>query len=331
MAGDTDTVLSLHRGACSDVSFCGENPHDMNMKDIHPLTLQHKDQVTSFLERDPPVISELTFANLYVWRRSRPIWVVELKDTLVFLVNGDEQNKHKKIIFGSPVGSASLIDVQMQLQDSVAGAIRLPEKDALLLSKIGQSIFEDQNNSDYVYGVQDLTDLQGRKYTKKRNHINQCLTRYNCKYEPITSDNLKECIDMQERWCGLKKCSETPGLCGEFLAIMDSFQNYDAFNLIGGAIRVEGEIQAFALGEKLTPDTAVWHFEKALPDIRGLAQLINKWFAQYSLQQFTYVNREQDLGIPGLRQAKESYYPHHMVTKFNSMSKPPSSNRVGCV
>ena len=207
------------------------------MKKILPLTLHHKDQVTSFLERHPPVISELTFTNLYVWRQSRPIWVAEVNDTLVFLINGNEENNNKKIILGPPVGSASLVDVQTQLRDIVAGAIRLPEKDALLLSNMGESIFEDQDNSDYVYDVKNLTDLQGRQYTKKRNHINQCLTRYNCKYEPITSDNLKECIDMQERWCSLKKCSETPGLCGEFLAIMESLQNYDAFDLIGVPLR----------------------------------------------------------------------------------------------
>lgn len=300
------------------------------MKEITPITLQHKDKVTFFLERYPTSVSELTFTNLYVWRHTRAIWVVELDDTLVFLIDGGEKFNNKKIILGHPVGPAPLSDVQLQLQDIVVGAIRLPEKDAHLLSNNGNAIYEDRDNFDYVYRVSDLAELPGRQYAKKRNHINQCLTRFKCEYEPITSENLKECIHMQECWCSLKECSITPGLCGEFQAIMESFKHYDIFSLIGGAIRVEGEIQAFALGETLTTETAVWHFEKAMPNIQGLAQLINKWFAQYSLKQFTYANREQDLGIPGLRQSKESYYPHHMVAKFNTMVIPPTSNIAEC-
>lgn len=303
----------------------------MIMIEINPLALQHKERVTSLLERYPPAISELTFTNFYVWRHSRPMWIAELSGTIVFLIDGGEKHDHKKIIFGHPVGPASLLDVENQLQDHIIGSIRLPEKDAHLLHTTGKSIFEDRDNFDYVYRVQDLTGLQGRQYTKKRNHVNQCLARYSCEYEPITSENLNECIKMLERWCDTKKCSDTPGLCGEYQAIMESFKHDELFKLIGGAIRVDGEIQAFALGEKLAPDTAVWHFEKAMPDINGLAQLINKWFAQYSLQQFTYVNREQDLGIPGLRQAKESYYPHHMVAKYNTIKNPPPSNIVECL
>ena len=75
-------------------------------------------------------------------------------------------------------------------------------------------------------------------------------------------------------------------------------------------------IQAFALGERLNKSTAVWHFEKALPEINGLSQLVNQWFAKECLAEFEFVNREQDLGIPGLRQAKESYYPDHLVEKM---------------
>jgi hypothetical protein len=87
-------------------------------------------------------------------------------------------------------------------------------------------------------------------------------------------------------------------------------------NVFGGAIYVDGCLEAFALGEKLNENTAVVHFEKANPEIRGLYQLINQWFCKNVLQGFTYVNREQDLGSEGLRRAKISYRPHHMVEKF---------------
>jgi hypothetical protein len=86
-------------------------------------------------------------------------------------------------------------------------------------------------------------------------------------------------------------------------------------NLTGGTIRIEGKIEAFTVGEALNPSTAVCHFEKAMPQFQGLAQVINQWFAKNNLGDFAYVNREQDLGIPGLRKAKESYFPDHLVEK----------------
>jgi hypothetical protein len=94
------------------------------------------------------------------------------------------------------------------------------------------------------------------------------------------------------------------------------FENFKELDLIGGAIRVDGVIQAFAIAEQLSPGVAVCHFEKALPGIQGLGQLINKWFALRGLKDFTFINREQDLGVPGLRQAKKSYHPHHLVEKY---------------
>jgi len=120
---------------------------------------------------------------------------------------------------------------------------------------------------------------------------------------------------MQENWCNSRDCGRNPGLCNEANAIAETFAHFNDFGLLGGAIRVNGTIQAYAIAEELFPGMAVWHFEKAMADIQGLGQLINQWFSKFELSGFDYVNREQDLGIPGIRQAKESYYPHHMVPK----------------
>jgi hypothetical protein len=121
---------------------------------------------------------------------------------------------------------------------------------------------------------------------------------------------------MQQYWCSLRSCDTEPGLCDEYAAILSMFDNFAELDLVGGAIRVDGEIQAFAIAEQLCPEMAVCHFEKALPGVQGLGQLINQWFALYGLASFTFVNREQDLGVPGLRQAKESYHPHHLIEKY---------------
>jgi hypothetical protein len=183
------------------------------------------------------------------------------------------------------------------------------------LRQAGLTVQDDRANADYVYRVSDLATLAGRNYSKKRNHIKHCIERYDCTYEEITAENMGECLAMQDKWCEIRECSHEPSLCGEYHAILETFSNFAEFGVIAGAIRIAGEICAFTVGEQLSPGIAVCHFEKALPGYDGLGQLINQWFAENSLCAFRYVNREQDLGVPGLRKAKESYYPSHMVDK----------------
>lgn len=300
------------------------------MSDITPLKLADRPEINMFFHVYPPSISEFTFTNLYVWRHMRPIWKTVINDSCIFLIDGGLQHQNKKIMLGPPAGNLSVSEALDYLQDQVAGAIRLPETAASQLQKNNIEVFADRNNYDYVYKVADLAELRGRHYSKKRNHVKRCLEKYQCDYESITDDNIEECAAMIKRWCTVRECSNNPGLCGEYQAIVDTFNHYVDFGLLGGAIRVDGVIQAFAVAEKLTPDTAVWHFEKAMPEIQGLAQLINKWFAQHHLKEFMFVNREQDLGISGLRQAKESYYPDHLVPKYNTMPVPPKSDITGC-
>jgi hypothetical protein len=121
---------------------------------------------------------------------------------------------------------------------------------------------------------------------------------------------------LETSWCNLRHCELDAGLAAEQRAIAACLENWARFSLIGGAVVVEDRIEAFAIGEKLNPVTAVVHFEKANPELRGMYQLINQWFCRNGLSEYTFVNREQDLGLEGLRKAKESYHPHHMVREF---------------
>lgn len=285
---------------------------------LDQLTLlkgRHRPLVTEYFSRFPPEISEQTYTNLFCWRQSRPIYIAELDDTLVFLVTSFTEKKRAFFLLGPPVGKLSLEQVVQELKGGVAGAIRLPAAVAAPLTDRGYAVQTDRDNWDYVYLVGDLAGLAGRGYAKKRNRVKKCLQQYACTYAPITDRLIPECMAMQERWCAVRACSREPGLCSELQAIQEMFDNFQELALIGGCIRVGGIIQAFAVGELLHPGTAVIHFEKAMPEVDGLGQLINKWFALYGLADFEFVNREQDLGIPGLRQAKTSYHPHHLVEK----------------
>lgn len=284
------------------------------LPEIRPLTLADRRLVTAYLRSHPPQISEHTFTNLYCWQPYRPVFLAELQDSLLFLVKA-AGGKGKYILFGPPAGKISIPEIFAAFGADLAGAVRIPDAAAESLPPSAFGLSQDRDNADYVYRVEVLAGLSGRRFAKKRNHIKQCLNAHACEYLPITPAIIAECETLQEKWCQSRDCGRNPGLCNEANAIAEAFAHFEELGLLGGAVRVDGAIQAFALAEELYPGTAVWHFEKAMADIQGLGQLINKWFSQYALSAFTYVNREQDLGIPGIRQAKESYYPHHMVAK----------------
>lgn len=287
------------------------------MSTMHSLELNDRPTIEAFLQRYPPEISELTFSNLFVWRNSRPISFAQVEDSIVFVANPAKGGAKQKVVFGQPVGKAPALVVASSLDVQVAGFVRIGVQAADYLRKAGLPVEADRDNADYVYRTTDLAELSGRRLHKKRNLVKQCLSAYTCEYEPIMPELIDECSEMQARWCKAKECGRNPGLCDEYIAIRETFSHYQDLNLIGGAIRIDGIIQAYSIAEELSPGTAVCHFEKAMPEFRGLSQLVNQWLAKFSLSEFEFVNREQDLGIKGLRQAKESYYPNHMVHKFN--------------
>ena len=286
------------------------------MPKLTALDLSQAPLVNKYLTNFPPQISEHTFTNLFAWSGTRPVWLNEVKHTLIFLIKTDICRDDELLIFGPPVGKLSLAEVFNELGDRVIGGLRLTDKDLAGLETGSFSITTDLDNSDYVYLVSDLADLAGRRYAKKRSHVKHCLNNHDCVFELISEQNIDECRDLLYHWCQARQCDLDPGLCGEAKALQTTLDHFGNFNLLGGAIRVDGRMQAFCIGERLNRTTAVCHFEKAMPEINGLSQLINQWFAKECLTEFEFFNREQDLGIPGLRQAKESYHPDHMVEKF---------------
>lgn len=285
------------------------------MEPFRPIELEDRDRITECLRRDPPEISEHTFTNMYVWRHHRPTLCGELPGGALVFVVGDADAYR---LLGPPVGDYDPAEPVGELAErGVVAAERLPAAAARAFESAGLGAEPDRDNFDYVYLRSDLAELSGRRYHSKKNLVNQCLNSYDCEYCELTTDVLAEVAELQERWCGDRDCGQDPRLCAEYRAIHDALGNFKRFGLIGGAVRIDGRIEAFTMGEALSPDTAVVHFEKAMTDFQGLYQLINMWFCEHGLSAFEYVNREQDLGVPGLRKAKESYLPHHMVEKHS--------------
>lgn len=181
------------------------------------------------------------------------------------------------------------------------------------------NITAERDNFDYVYLAQDLINLSGRKFHSKKNHLNAFQKQYpNAQYVPITEEIIPKCREELNIWYENHKRDDDKFICYEQAAIHEIFDHFDAFKLKGGAILIDNRVVAFTFGEKLNSDTAVIHVEKADSNIRGIYVAINQNFVENAWSYMIYINREEDMGVEGLRKAKESYRPIKMIEKFNA-------------
>lgn len=287
--------------------------------EFKPLEIGDKDIFRHYLTEDPPECSELTFTNLFIWQHCyHPVWL-EQDGCLLIILSPD-----KSPPFGmQPVGKGdkkkALEALCSELRD-ITDEVRLCRVSEDFVNRHldpDQYFYQqDRNNSDYVYATRDLIELSGRRYHSKKNHLNTFMKNYEFEYMKLDRKLVGHFMDMQEEWCKIRECVQTPDLLLEDYAIKTALRYFDELDYAGSAIRIGSRIEAFSLGEQLNRDTAVIHIEKANPAIPGLYSAINQLFAQNGWSGMEYINREQDLGIEGLRKAKESYYPHHMVNKY---------------
>lgn len=174
----------------------------------------------------------------------------------------------------------------------------------------------NRGEADYLYLRETLENLAGKKLHGKRNHINRFLENYpDYQYELIDDNNYQDCIQIAMDWEKNNNPSDEDDKNFEINAVLYALENRDALGLKGALIRVDGRAIAFTLGEPLTKDTFVIHFEKAYADIQGAYPIINREFVRRELGEYTYVNREEDMDIPGLRHAKTSYQPIRLIEK----------------
>ena len=168
---------------------------------------------------------------------------------------------------------------------------------------------------DYIYRTKDLAVLGGKRYSQKRNLINQFrrefVLRDRVRVEPMGVDTFPETLQFLEEWCLERGCEEGQDfdLACEKQAAVNAITAMPALDMAGILIRVDGVVSAFAIGSRLTDDMGVLHFEKAASDIKGLYQYLDRACARQLLNGYAFINKESDLGLPGLRKAKQSYHP----------------------
>lgn len=288
--------------------------------EFNRLTLESKPLFDKYFKAYPLEISEYTFTNLYMWDHYYNCAYTIIQDYLCLIAYIDQ--KH---VFMPPVGpgSSSLKRIISEVMDYFHEnhwpfiMYRVPETMAKQIKEWypGLNIQLDLDNSDYVYRTQDLINLSGRKYHTKKNFLNRFIRENNYEYKPLTSEYIPGCMEFAEKWLEIKDGRDS-GLIHEYQAIKKAFQNYSYLELKGGLILIDNNIEAFTFGEMLTHEMANVHIEKANPNIPGLYVAINQMFCAHEWKDVPYINREQDLGIPGLRKAKQSYHPVRMIYKY---------------
>jgi hypothetical protein len=284
------------------------------------LTLQDRAAIEALLASDPPETSELTFTNLFMWRHHyQPCFRIK-DDVGLFICRTDDG-----VPFGlPPTGGGDKATALERLFKDLEGLTDNPRVSrvgrAFVDSHLDQSAYltePDENQFDYVYLCEDLIKLGGRKLHQKKNHLNQFVKNNEFETRLLDSDLAGQALELQESWCQMRQCHLDPSLSGEDRAVYEALTHFSEMGYKGLAVIINGQVEAFALGEPLNPETVVIHVEKANPEIRGLYAAVNQRFCLEVWSEYPYINREQDLGVEGLRRAKQSYHPHHMVEKFN--------------
>ncbi|MDR0962833.1 MAG: phosphatidylglycerol lysyltransferase domain-containing protein [Mediterranea sp.] len=291
-------------------------------KDISP---SDKDLITSYTLRSPRRNCDLSFSNLCSWRFMYHTQYATYGGFLLLKFWADQ-----KLVYMMPVGEGDLEHVLAMLMADAAAEGQPLRMLGVCSDMCGdlENLFPgkfhfktDRDYSDYLYLRSDLATLTGKKFQAKRNHVNKFRKTYPYEYVPLTADRVSECLDLEAQWCRMNNCDQQEGTGNERRALVYALEHFDELGLTGGILHVDGKIVAFTFGMPINEDTFGVHVEKADTRIDGVYAMINYEFANRIPEQYTYINREEDLGIEGLRRAKLSYQPVIILEKYEARAK----------
>lgn len=284
--------------------------------------IDDKDIVQSHLMQMKTYNCEHTFGNLFLWSEFYQLKFAVVEGALLIQSEMHDEGKNKTAysIIASKDRLLDTFDILRSYCREKEEELRVYNITPQMQSEIEQRYPEEftfsynRDSFDYVYQAEDLIELKGKKYHGKRNHINK-FKEGNWAYEKITRENIPECLAMNRNWCRDNGCEDSETKQAEYCVVQKAFQYYERLGLQGGLLRLDGEVIAFSLGEAIDDETFVVHIEKAFADIQGAYPMMNQQFAAHAACGYRYINREEDMGIEGLRKAKLSYKPAFLVEK----------------
>lgn len=287
------------------------------------LTIKDKPILDKYLKNYQFTTSEYSFTTLLVWRKACDIQYAIYNGVLII----KKKDFKEKYYFMQPIrykkeNLKELIDVlkEYKKENNMDYLFKDVENSFLddLKGIYGNTaqVEEDSDNFDYIYSKEKLISLSGKKLHSKKNHYNNFIKTYNYTVKDLSESGvIEDCIKLTNKWYE-ENYNGDRYLTYELEGIIEVLHNSNELNLKGMAVYVDNKIATFTVGEIVNDDMAIVHFEKGLKDINGIYAFTNKTFVERYLSEVEYINREQDLGIEGLRKAKKSYYPIKLEEKY---------------
>ena len=288
------------------------------------LNLSQREQYNEILFSCPPRGCEYSFANLSLWGLQQ---VAFLHGCVAFF-----SHFFGRSVYPYPIGSGD--------RKAVIEAILLDSKERGIPCRITGMTDDDRaeleewfpgkfllkpsrNGSDYVYAIDDLADLKGRKFQKKRNHANRFRSEHpDYQVVTLTPCNMPLAQHMINDWYQTRMKEDPEGdYMLENIALAKACRHYDGLGMDGILLMEGDQVLAVTMGSQMADDTFDIHFEKAREDVDGAYTVVNQEFARYlrlKYPEIAYLDREDDMGLEGLRKAKLSYHPHHMIDKHKA-------------
>ena len=281
-----------------------------------PLSWNDRERYNALYSASPVRASEYSFFALWGWLESNPLDLA-WSDNLCWL-----RSYGHKAGFCAPVGDWDAVEWGRVIPQHFAKGdvlLDVPDKLAARLSDtpgLELLITEARSEWEYLYKVSDLIELKGNKYAQKRAHVKAFLSNYNWEYVPLLPEDFPEVIRFHNEWCSQHKCDSIPGLASECRALLRAIEYWDDFPFAGAMLKADGKIIGYTIAEELDDETIDIRFEKALIKYSGSYQALNRLFLQRQGSSYAIVNREEDMGCPGMRDSKTSYNPSDFVKKY---------------
>lgn len=290
---------------------------NMDITDFKAITLNNKKEILSYTLKYAPRDCEFSFPNLFCWQSVQNTCFLIAEGMLAFRFC----TKDNLYIYTLPIGSGDM-DKMISILETDARThqqpLRLQGELSVLKEILNPNLYEITPHRaffDYIYFRKDLIELKGNTYQRKRNHINHFKKEFDYQYVDLTSEHMTDCLALEAKWRAEHEEEDQRSLTAEQIAMETAIRNFETLELKGGAILVNNEIIAFTFGAPINNDTFDIMIEKSDDKINGGFSIINQEFASHIPEQYTYINREEDLDMPGLRQSKLSYFPTILFEK----------------
>jgi uncharacterized protein len=278
---------------------------------MQPVTLGHRGIFDRYFMQHPPQCSEMTFTNIFCWAEIKNHRFCEYRNHLLVSYQRETESEPR---FFPPIGEHPK-DLMLEPLPGLRtyNWVGIPK---VLSEHLAQatSLTFDRDNSDYYYRVEELRTLDGKKFDGKRNFVR----RFKMLSPTVRALDMRDaaaCIELQERWLA-QHGSEDKSAKEETIAVKTALRHFDDLPITGVIVELDGHLVGFAIGERLNPETFVEHHEKANRDFKGAYQYILHALAEAIAEGSIFINRGQDLGVPGLRRAKLSWQPAGLVRKY---------------